>query len=161
VSADRLLPGPPRGQEGFAVLVSFTFASPLRVIGVTLLLLVLPTVTFAQEPAFAEVTAGKQPSRALIVPLYATFAGLQALDAHSTLRALNAGGVESNPLMQWTAGKPAALIAVKSAAAVGTIFLAEKGFKKHPVRTVVLMTALNAAYAGIAVNNYRIANSRR
>jgi hypothetical protein len=127
----------------------------LRAFVLALVMIAVPAVTFAQEPGSAA------PSRRLIVPLYATFAGLQALDAHSTIRAINAGGVETNPLLQWTAGKPGALIAVKSAAAVGTIVLAEKGWKKHPVRTVVLMAALNAAYAGVAVNNYRIANSRR
>jgi hypothetical protein len=99
--------------------------------------------------------------RSVIVPLYAMFAGLQALDAHSTMRALDAGAVEANPMMQWAAGSPAALIAVKSAAAAGTIFLAEKGWKKNPVRTVVLMAVLNGAYAGIALHNYRIANSSR
>jgi hypothetical protein len=166
--------------------VPLTLSPWLRTLGVTLALIAVPTITFAQEdvlPAqplssaialYADTTpsgidvqvaiprvTSPAPSRALIVPLYATFAGLQALDAHSTLRALNAGAVETNPMMQWAAGSPGTLVAVKAAAAAGTIFLAEKGWKKNPVRTVVLMAVLNAAYAGIAVNNYRIANSLR
>jgi hypothetical protein len=165
-----------------ALLIEFR----LRAFVLALVLTSVPAVAFAQEPLLparplsaalalyadtaqigidtrVEVPRAPDaaPSRALIVPLYATFAGLQALDAHSTLRAVKAGAVEQNPLMQWAAGSPGAMIAVKSAAAVGTIYLVEKGWKKNPVRTVVLMAVLNAAYAGIAVNNYRIANSLR
>jgi hypothetical protein len=40
------------------VLVSFTLAAPLRVIGVTLMLLVFPTVTFAQTAIAARLVSG-------------------------------------------------------------------------------------------------------
>ena len=36
----------------------------------------------------------------VFVPLYLSFAGLQTLDAHSTMRALRAGGSERNPLLR-------------------------------------------------------------
>jgi hypothetical protein len=175
------------GRNGPSLVQLQLSSSRLAVsVGFAVALIATPTVVFAQEavlPAtsiastvalYAETTpigidtrllrspgTERGGRRSVIVPLYAMFAGLQALDAHSTMRALNAGAVESNPLMQWAATRPAALIAVKSGAAAGTIFLAEKGWKQHPVRTVVLMAVLNAAYAGVAMHNYRVANLNR
>ena len=117
-----------------------------------------PSVTQMATRAVA-LESPKRPS--LLVPLYVGFGALQALDAHSTLRALKAGAVESNPMMQWAAGNTTALLAVKSGAAAATIFLADKGWKKHPARTAVLMAVLNAGYAGVVLHNYRVANSLR
>ena len=55
------------------------------------------------------------PRPAVLLPLYASFATLQGLDAHSTWRALNQGAVEANPVMKGFAGNPTALLAVKAA----------------------------------------------
>lgn len=50
----------------------------------------------APEPG--NMRRGQLPtSRGDLVPLYASFAALQALDAHSTLRALGRGASETNP----------------------------------------------------------------
>jgi hypothetical protein len=98
--------------------------------------------------------APKPEGRRWLVPLYVSFAALQALDAHSTLRALNAGAAEANPLMGGLAGKPAALVATKAAVAASTIYLADKVRVKNRTAAIALMAALNALYASIVVHNY-------
>jgi hypothetical protein len=91
----------------------------------------------------------------VFLPLYASFAGLQVLDAHSTLRALNAGGSERNPLLRDIAGRPAALFALKAGVTASTILLTEKLRVKNRVGAIVLMVALDSAYAMVVVHNYR------
>ena len=93
--------------------------------------------------------------RGVLTSLYAGFGTLQALDTHSTLRAIDAGYVEQNPLMRWTISHPAALISMKAMATAGTIFFAERIRKKHPKRAVAFIAAINAAYALIVVHNYK------
>jgi hypothetical protein len=90
------------------------------------------------------------------VPLYASFAVLQALDVHSTLSALQRGvGREANPGMAGLASSSAAFAAVKAGAAVGIIYLTEHVRTRSRVGSIVLMAALNSAYAVVVVNNYR------
>ena len=95
------------------------------------------------------------PRPAALMPLYVSFAALQALDAHSTMRALGGGASEGNPLLKEVANRPVALMAVKAGVAASTIFLTEKLRVKNRVGAVVLMAALNSAYAMVVVHNYR------
>ena len=121
--------------------------------------------------ADAESTASsvtpRQPSRSrttdaapLRVSLYVSFAALQALDAHSTLKALSGGAHEANPLMQNVAGNPGALLAVKAGTTAATIFFAEHLAKKSPIASLAVMVAMNSAYATIVAHNYRVAQGR-
>jgi hypothetical protein len=106
------------------------------------------------EPAFDVRSAPSSP-RGVLVPLYASFASLQMLDAHSTLRAIRAGGVEQNPLLRGLADKPAALVAIKAGVAVSTIAVADKVRGRSRVGAIALMAALNSAYAVVVAHNYR------
>jgi hypothetical protein len=101
-----------------------------------------------------EVSAAPTP-RGVLLPLYASFAALQALDAHSTLRALDAGATEANPLMGGVAQKPAALLAIKAGLTASTIYLVEKVRLKSRGAAIALMAALNSLYATIVAHNYR------
>jgi hypothetical protein len=87
--------------------------------------------------------------------LYVSFASLQMLDAHSTIRAVRAGGVEQNPLMRGLADKPAALFALKAGVAASTIALAERLRGHSRLGSIALMAGLNSAYAIIVAHNYR------
>lgn len=91
-----------------------------------------------------------------LLPLYASYAALQGLDLITTARALERGGVEGNPVMAGVAGNRAGLLAMKASASVGTIYLAEKLWKRNRMAAVALMAALNGAYLVIAVHNYRV-----
>jgi hypothetical protein len=119
------------------------------------------SVVAASPPELEEQARACPPKleerrRGILVPLYASFAVLQALDAHSTLRALDAGATEANPLMGGLAGKPAALLAVKAGLAASTIYLVEKVRVKSRGAAIALMTVLNSAYASIVAHNYRV-----
>jgi hypothetical protein len=99
--------------------------------------------------------APRRPSG--LAALYGTYGALQALDGVTTRRALAAGATEQNPLMK--SGNVGAMIAVKAAAGVSTIYFAEKMWKKNRVGAVIVMAALNGATAAIVANNHR--NARR
>ena len=90
-----------------------------------------------------------------LIPLYASFATLQGLDAHSTWRALDRGAVEANPMMKGFAGNPTALLAVKAAGTAGVIFASEKMWKRNRVAATFFMVAANSAMAWVVQNNYR------
>ena len=91
----------------------------------------------------------------MLVPLYVSFASLQMLDAHSTIRAVRAGGVEQNPLMRGLADKPAALFALKAGVAASTIGLAERLRRHSRLGSIALMAGLDSAYAIVVAHNYR------
>jgi hypothetical protein len=94
-------------------------------------------------------------NRGVLVPLYVSFASLQMLDAHSTLRAVRAGGVEQNPVMRGLADKPAALVALKAGVAFSTIAIAERVRGRSRLGSIALMAGLNSAYAMVVAHNYR------
>ena len=89
--------------------------------------------------------------------MYASFAALQALDAHSTLRAIHRGAVEQNPMLRSIASNPAALFAVKAGVAASTIVLVDKMRNRSRVGAIVLMAGLNSVYATIVARNYAAA----
>jgi hypothetical protein len=91
-----------------------------------------------------------------LVPLYAGFATLQALDAHSTLRAIGDGHGERNPVVSNFTAAPGAMVGLKLASTAGTIYLAERLWRKHRGAAVVLMIAVNGAYAAVVAHNYRV-----
>ena len=147
----------------------------LTLIVVTLAL--IPTMVFAQDLATpspiaspldlvrlpAAATAETAPrlapaatssSRGVLVPLYVSFAALQALDAHSTLRGIHRGAVEQNPMLRSFANNPAALFAVKAGVAASTIVIADKMRDRSRVGAIVLMAGLNSFYATVVAHNY-------
>lgn len=92
-----------------------------------------------------------------LVPLYASFAMLQALDYHSTRRALADGSArEANPLMRSIVKNPPAFIAVKAAATAGVIVLGERMWKKSRVGAVLFVAGTTAAMAVVVGRNYAV-----
>ena len=101
------------------------------------------------------------PDSVLLTSLYVTTGITQALDIHSTLKALDRGGVESNPLLGSLTKNKAAFVAVKAAVAAGSIYAARKIAKKNKVAAILTMVAINSAYGFIAHHNYKVAGQRR
>lgn len=127
-----------------------SFATRARVsAALVLTMCAAPTVTLAQEGT------PKPSERATFFAAYSSFVALQAMDAHSTLRALDNGGAEANPVVGGMAGRPAALMAFKAGSATATIFLAQRMRKAHPVGALFLMVGINSAYATLVAHNYR------
>lgn len=104
-------------------------------------------------PAWARERAQERP--AALQLLYGSYAALQIADVVSTRRALAAGATEANPLMKSAAGSSGAMLAVKAASAAGTIYLAERTWKKHRTGAIVLMAVLNGVSAAIVAHNAR------
>lgn len=114
-----------------------------------------PLPLFAPKP----VLATHRP--AALIPLYVSFATLQALDARSTVSALAKGATEANPLLGGVTEHTGAFLALKMGAAASTVFLTEKLWKRNPVAAVALMVGLNSAYAIIVAHNYGVARGLR
>jgi hypothetical protein len=112
----------------------------------------VPAAVTPAAPVPSVLTA-KRPGA--LMPLYVSFGALQAMDVHSTTRALNRGAVEANPLMKNVAGNPYALSAVKLAGSATAIYAAEKMWKKNKKAAVIFMIAANAGMAFIVQHNYR------
>jgi hypothetical protein len=110
----------------------------------------------ANAPDFSRL---RRPS--LLPALYATNIVLQALDAHSTVTALDRGAREANPLMTGVVEHRGALLAVKVGAAAGTIYFAEKLWRRNRVAAIAVMAAVNGVSAVIVAHNYRVAARQR
>ena len=99
----------------------------------------------------------EQKRPGVLMPLYFTFVGLQALDMHSTMSAVESGAREANPMVRGTLGNPAGMVVLKAGTAAGVVFLAEKVWRRNRTAAIVTMFALNSAYITIAAHNYRTA----
>jgi hypothetical protein len=95
------------------------------------------------------------------VSLYTGLAAAQALDVHSTLRAIDAGSREANAMMRWATASPARFIAIKAATTAGTILILERLRRTHPKHALFLLVGLNSASAVIIAHNYRAAGRQR
>ena len=73
------------------------------------------------------------------------------------MTALNRGAREANPLMQGAATHSGALLAVKAGAAIGTVFMAEKMWRRNRAGAIATMVAMNAVTAVVAAHNYAVA----
>jgi hypothetical protein len=98
---------------------------------------------------------------AALPALYVTFGALQALDATSTFRALEAGAREVNPVLKGVAANRGAMVALKAASFASTVYLTERLWKKNRVAAVLTMVCVNSAYAAIVAHNYRAARPAR
>jgi uncharacterized protein DUF5658 len=87
--------------------------------------------------------------------LYGTLGALQALDVYSTRRAMSAGANEVNPVVNKASGNQAAMLAVKALSTVGSIYFAERAWKKNRKGAVVLMAVVNGVTAAVVARNLR------
>src|SRR2546423_864697 len=87
--------------------------------------------------------------RGVLIPMYVSFAVLQALDMQSTHTALGEGGREANPVMTRMVGNPVAFFALKAATGAAVIFATEKMRPRNRIAAIATMAALNSVYASI------------
>lgn len=96
-----------------------------------------------------------QAKRPVILPvLYASLGAMQSWDIYSTSSALKAGAKEANPV----AGNFGSMIGLKAATTAGTIFFAERMWKKNKVAAIAMLAGLNGATAAISMHNMRNAH---
>ncbi|HEX7084812.1 MAG TPA: DUF5658 family protein [Vicinamibacterales bacterium] len=118
----------------------------------------------AQGPTFINASlAPRRPERPMILPaLYASQIALQALDAHSTYKAIGRGAHEANPLMKGVVDNRGAMFAVKAGVAASTIWAAEHLWKRgNKVGAIATMVVANAVAAAVVAHNYRLASELR
>jgi hypothetical protein len=90
-----------------------------------------------------------------LTPLCIVYGALQTLDVHSTLRALDAGAREGNPIFApMLPGSSGVLIASKAATTAGMFLLTDRLRRQHPRAAVWTMIVLDSAYATVVANNY-------
>ena len=140
---------------GLVLTASAARAQEVGVAAGELAPLFLPEAAVAAVAAEPEVAKRATDDRRILLPLYVSFGALQMLDAHSTLRAVSAGGTEQNPLLRGVVNHPAALVAIKAGVAASTIALAEKVRGRSRLGAIVLMAAVNSVYTAVVVHNYR------
>ncbi len=99
-------------------------------------------------------------AKGLRLGLFGTFAVLQALDTATTLRAVDAGSRELNPLMAGLADRPVAFVATKAAFTTTSLLLMHSVSKQHPKAAIWTAVLLNAAYGFIVVNNVHQLSAR-
>jgi hypothetical protein len=115
-----------------------------------------PVGTSVLAPRPMKAAYVPQPKRPGILPaLYVSLGAMQAWDTYTTNAALKAGAREANPAVASFAGNTGALIGAKAAATVGTIFFAERLWKKNKVAAVVMLAAINGATAAVSMHNMR------
>jgi hypothetical protein len=108
---------------------------------------IAPVLTHSPAPAH------RPPA---LVPLYVSFAALQALDIHSTLRAPQFGGREANPIVGGMLGSPVAFVAAKAGMTAGIYFASERLWKRHKAAAILTMIALDSTYGAIVAHNYAV-----
>jgi hypothetical protein len=128
-------------------------ASPHDLVAATTM--VLPHLKRGPAPILRAAPARPARRPAILVPLYGSFAGLQALDAHSTRQALDRGHREANPLMEPATRRNTTMIGVKVVATLGTVLAVERLWRKSRVAAVLTMIGVNAGYAAVVASNYR------
>jgi hypothetical protein len=88
--------------------------------------------------------------------MYVSYGLLQALDAESTVHALQTKKArEGNPALSPFASNPGALAAFKVGLTGGTIFGIDRLRKSHPKLAIVTLGVINAGYACVVVRTYR------
>ena len=120
---------------------------------------VVAATQISQQTILPAPVAPRRP--AVLVGLYTSFVALQIGDAVSTFKALENGGVEANPAMKGLTSNKGAMFAMKAGASLGTIYLAEKLWKKNRTAAIVTMVVMNGAYAAIVAHNARIAGGSK
>lgn len=104
----------------------------------------------------------REPRRPVVLPvLYGTYVTFQVLDVQTTRRAMAAGARESNPAVAPLSGDIPRLVAVKAITTAGTLYFADRLWRRHRVGAVVVMAALNGISAWAVVHNARITRQVR
>jgi len=119
-----------------------------------------PVAAIAAPGAPEQPAAVPRQRPAALVPLYVSFAALQALDASSTMRALNRGGAESNPLVAPVVGSPTALLGLKAAASAAAIAASERLWKDHRALAIATMIGMNVGCSLAVAHNIRVNGQR-
>lgn len=116
----------------------------------------VPASSGPVRPTLAPAWMADGPARPKgLAPMYATLGVLQALDIYSTRRALAGGSSEVNPMMRTASQSSAGMTVAKALSTAGSIYFAERAWKKNRKGAMILMAAINGVTAAVVANNLR------
>ena len=115
----------------------------------------------APAPTMREFRTDPRWTTPVLISLQAATVVTQMLDVHSTFQAVNAGGVEANPVMGGLVNNKAAFIGVKAGISAGIIYVTHKVAKDNKMAAIAASAAINSAYLMIARHNYGVAQASR
>jgi hypothetical protein len=102
----------------------------------------------------AQPVAAAEAGRPRILPaLYVSLTVLQAYDAYSTTVGLSRGAGELNPVMRGIAGNSMTLWTVKAASTAGSIWIAERLWKRNRTAAILGMVVVNGVMLSVAAHN--------
>jgi hypothetical protein len=122
------------------------------------------SVQFADDQAAApirEFRGTRSWTTPVLLSLQAATVVTQMLDVHSTLKAIQAGGVEGNPMMGGLVGNRAAFVGVKAGISAGVIYITHRVARDNKVAAIAASAAINSAFLMVARHNYRVAQGLR
>src|SRR5262245_55458623 len=106
----------------------------------------------------SESAPDKRIANAAMMVTYGTTFFVQMYEIHTTIRAIDAGARELNPLLSPVASQPGTLIAIGLVRAT-TINLALRSLaKRNKWAAFVIGAGMNSAYLVVAAHNNRIAD---
>ena len=149
-SPEQVQQGPASG-DPLPVLGASLVTAPLPMLPAT-----LPTTSSLTRPT-SESQGSTFPGMGAMYSMYAMYGTLQALDAHSTLKALDNNAIEGNPVVRTMSGSPAALVSFKAATSVGVLYFMERLRKKNQKAAFFLAIGVNSLQAYVVAHNYRAA----
>ncbi len=100
---------------------------------------------------------GQRVATGVLRGLYVATPIVHMVDGISTMRVIDLGGRELNPLLAPQVNNRGVFIATKTGIAAAEIYLARRIAKKHKVRAIVALAALHTGYALVAAHNFRVA----
>lgn len=121
-------------------------------------------VQFADDQAPAPIREFRSDPRwttPVLLSLQAATVVTQMLDVHSTLKAVNAGAVEANPMMGGLVQNKAAFIGVKAGISAGVIYITQRVARDNKMAAIAASAAINSAFLMVARHNYRVAQGLR
>ena len=98
-------------------------------------------------------------SSGVLRALYISTPIVQAVDGFSTMRVIQLGGREQNPLMAPIVSNPAAFAVTRATIAFGEIYMAHGMAKRNKFLAIGALAGLNTAYVMFAAHNFRVARA--
>jgi len=133
-----------------------------RLVATTAIAAMLVSVPRLAQAGPADEPGSARPSKSTVLlgSLYASTVVLQGLDVHSTLSAINVGGVEANPMVSPVTSHPVAFVAMKSAVTATTLLAAHRVAGHNKAAAIAMLVGINSAYALVVAHNYHVAAGR-
>src|SRR5262245_43958588 len=124
-------------------------------------LMVLSAATCAYAADKYESAPEKGIANAAMLVTYSTTFVVQMYDAHTTMRAINAGARERNPLLSPFSSEPRTIVALALVRATAIDLALRSIAQRNKWAAVVAGAGINSAYLMVAAHNNRVANAMR